>query len=353
MQSAVWKARHCIDWRMAKRADAGCIERRQQIMSTPLLEVKNLKKHFPIRKGLLRRTANTVKAVDGVSFELYPGETMGIVGESGCGKSTMGRSLLRLIEPTEGSLFFEGQDILKLKHKQMQKVRQNMQMVFQDPYSSLNPRLTIFDILSEPLTTHGMKDKKLRKDKIAEMLSIVGINESMMYRYPHEFSGGQRQRIGIARALMLQPKLLILDEPVSALDVSIQSQILNLLADLQESLQLSYIFISHDLSVVYQLCTKISVMYLGKIVESGDIDTIYANPLHPYTQSLLSAVPIPDPLQKRERIILKGDVPNPADPPPGCAFAPRCPKVMDICHQKKPALAGHNVGSMVACHLYT
>lgn len=320
-------------------------------MKTLLLEVKDLKKHFPVRSGLLKRQTNFVKAVDGISFAIAEGETVGIVGESGCGKSTMGRTLLQLIEPTEGEVVFQGTNLVGLQEKQMREFRKDMQMVFQDPYSSLNPRLNVFDILSEPLTTHGIRNKEKRKEMIGEILQVVGLNESHMYRYPHEFSGGQRQRIGIARALILQPKLIVLDEPVSALDVSIQSQIINLLQDLQEEFGLTYIFISHDLSVVYQLCNKICVMYLGKVVEMGDVDSLYENPRHPYTKSLLSAVPIPDPLHKKERIILKGDVPNPASPPPGCAFAPRCPEVMDICHQQKPVLQACN-GIQVACHLY-
>lgn len=320
-------------------------------MNSPLLDVKDLKKHFPIRSGLLKRQTRFVKAVDGITFSIGEGETVGIVGESGCGKSTMGRTLLQLIEPTEGEVVFQGKNLVGLSTKEIREVRKDMQMVFQDPYSSLNPRLNVFEILSEPLTTHGIRDKQKRKEMISKILNVVGLNEGQMFRYPHEFSGGQRQRIGIARALILQPKLIILDEPVSALDVSIQSQIINLLQDLQEEFGLTYIFISHDLSVVYQLCNKIYVMYLGKIVEMGDVDTLYENPLHPYTKSLLSAVPIPDPFQKRERIILKGDVPNPAAPPPGCAFAPRCPEVMDICHQIRPALQSCQ-GLQVACHLY-
>lgn len=321
-------------------------------MKSPLLEVKGIKKHFPIRSGLLKRQTKYVKAVDGITFSIAEGETVGIVGESGCGKSTMGRTLLQLIEPTEGEVVFQGRNLVGLSTKEIREVRKDMQMVFQDPYSSLNPRLNVFEILSEPLTTHGVRDKHKRKELISKILNVVGLNEAQMFRYPHEFSGGQRQRIGIARALILQPKLIVLDEPVSALDVSIQSQIINLLQDLQDEFGLTYIFISHDLSVVYQLCNKICVMYLGKIVEMGDVDTLYENPQHPYTKSLLSAVPIPDPLQKRDRIILKGDVPNPAAPPPGCAFAPRCPEVMDICHKVGPTLQGCG-GAQVACHLYT
>jgi oligopeptide/dipeptide ABC transporter ATP-binding protein len=313
--------------------------------------VIDLKKHFPIRSGFFNRQTKYVKAVDGISFSIAEGETVGIVGESGCGKSTMGRTLLQLIEPTEGEVVFNGQNLVGLSQNEIRKVRKDMQMVFQDPYSSLNPRLNVFEILSEPLTTHGIRDKQKRKEMISKILNVVGLNETQMYRYPHEFSGGQRQRIGIARALILQPKLIVLDEPVSALDVSIQSQIINLLQDLQEEFGLTYIFISHDLSVVYQLCNKICVMYLGKIVEMGDVDALYENPRHPYTKSLLSAVPIPDPLYKRERIILKGDVPNPAAPPPGCAFAPRCPEVMDICQTIQPTLLDCG-GMQVACHLF-
>ncbi|RXJ04219.1 dipeptide ABC transporter ATP-binding protein [Anaerobacillus alkaliphilus] len=320
-------------------------------MNTPLLEIRNLKKHFPIRSGLLNRQTKYVKAVDGITFSVTEGETVGIVGESGCGKSTMGRTLLQLTTPTEGEVIFQGKNLIGVSPKELREMRKDMQMVFQDPYSSLNPRLNVFEILSEPLTTHGVRDKQKRKKLISEILHVVGLNETQMYRYPHEFSGGQRQRIGIARALILQPKLIVLDEPVSALDVSIQSQIINLLQDLQEEFGLTYLFISHDLSVVYQLCDKICVMYLGKIVEMGDVDLLYENPRHPYTKSLLSAVPVPDPLHKKERIILKGDVPNPASPPPGCAFAPRCPEVMDMCHKIKPELQNCS-GVQVACHLY-
>jgi oligopeptide/dipeptide ABC transporter ATP-binding protein len=320
-------------------------------LNSPLLDVKDLKKHFPIRSGFIKRQTKFVKAVDGITFSISEGETVGIVGESGCGKSTMGRTLLQLIEPTEGEVVFQGKNLVGLSHKEIREIRKDMQMVFQDPYSSLNPRLNVFEILSEPLTTHGIRDKQKRKEMISNILNVVGLNETQMFRYPHEFSGGQRQRIGIARALILQPKLIVLDEPVSALDVSIQSQIINLLQDLQEEFGLTYIFISHDLSVVYQLCNKICVMYLGKIVEMGDVDTLYENPRHPYTKSLLSAVPIPDPLHKKERIILKGDVPNPSAPPPGCAFAPRCPEVMDICQKVRPKLQGC-ADVQVACHLY-
>ncbi len=322
-------------------------------MSEPLLQVRNLKKYFPIRKGVMRRIAGQVRAVDGVSFEVAAGETFGLVGESGCGKSTAGRSILRLIEPTAGQILFNGRDIRKLKAGQMRLMRREMQIVFQDPYASLNPRYTVRQILEEPMIIHSLFDSAAeRKKRAAELLETVGLSASRMDRYPHEFSGGQRQRIGIARALAVDPKLIIADEPVSALDVSVQSQVLNLLDDLQKQLHLSYVFIAHDLSVVKHISDRIGVMYLGQIVELGDSDELYEKPLHPYTQALLSAVPIPNPEVKRERIILQGDLPSPANPPKGCYFHPRCKDVMEICRTQTPAWKEVEPGRFAACHLY-
>ena len=322
-------------------------------MTKRLLEVENLKKHFPIKKGLFGRTVGQVKAVNDISFYVNEGETLGIVGESGCGKSTTGRTLLRLLEPTEGTVKFDGQDVTSLSAGEMREIRRNIQMVFQDPYASLNPRHTIEKILGEPLQVHGMKDAQKRKEKIYEFLDIVGLNPSHAKRYPHQFSGGQRQRIGIARALMTNPKLIIADEPVSALDVSIQAQVLNLMQDLQKEFNLTYIFIAHDLGVVRHISDRIAVMYLGKIVEVSESDQLHEEPLHPYTQALLSAVPIPDPHFEKEGITLEGDMPSPADPPKGCAFHTRCPFKMDICTQETPELLEHKKGHFAASHLYT
>lgn len=319
-------------------------------MATPLVEVKNLKKYFPIRKGIIGQKKSVVKAVDGVSFTINKGETLGLVGESGCGKSTTGRLLMRLLEPTEGQIIFEGNDLLQLSKNEIRSARKNFQMIFQDPYASLNPRMKVKDIINEPLVIHGY-DKGKREKRVRELLDIVGLSASHGDRYPHEFSGGQRQRIGIARALAISPKLIIADEPVSALDVSIQSQILNLLKDLQKEFNLTYLFISHNLSVVEHISDRVGVMYLGKIVEIADQEILYKNPLHPYTKSLLSAVPIPDPKVKRERIILKGDIPSPANPPRGCTFHTRCPFATDICKQKAPILQQVSDKQYVSCHL--
>jgi oligopeptide transport system ATP-binding protein len=319
-------------------------------MTTPLVEVKNLKKYFPIRKGIIGQRKSVVKAVDGVSFTINKGETLGLVGESGCGKSTTGRLLMRLLEPTEGQIIFEGNDLLKLSKVEMRSMRKNFQMVFQDPYASLNPRMKIKEIINEPLVIHGY-DKEKREKRVRELLDIVGLSAAHGERYPHEFSGGQRQRIGIARALAISPKLIIADEPVSALDVSIQSQILNLLKDLQKEFNLTYLFISHNLSVVEHISDRVGVMYLGKIVEIADQENLYKNPLHPYTKSLLSAVPIPDPKVKRERIILKGDIPNPANPPEGCTFHTRCPFASEICKETPPTLRKVSDKQYVSCHL--
>lgn len=322
-------------------------------MNEILLEAKGLKKYFPIKKGLLQRTVSHVKAVDDLSFQVQKGETLGIVGESGCGKSTTGRLLIRLLEATEGEVIYKGKNILQTPKEEMRELRKELQIVFQDPYSSLNPRLTVGQILEEPLANYGLYPRSKWREKVGELLQEVGLGEHAMHRFPHEFSGGQRQRIGIARALMLHPELIIADEPVSALDVSIQSQVLNLLKDLQQKFALTYIFISHDLSVVNHFCDRILVMYLGRVVEISSKQDLFVRPLHPYSQALLSAVPTPDPKQKKERIILTGDVPSPSKPPTGCAFHPRCPSCMDICKQVRPALSQTADGGVVACHLYT
>lgn len=319
----------------------------------PLLKVSRLKKHFPIKKGLLGKTAGYVKAVDDVSFYVNEGETLGIVGESGCGKSTTGRTLMRLLEPTEGSIEFDGKELTEISSEEMRKVRRDIQMVFQDPYASLNPRHTIERILSEPLLVHGVKDAKERRQKVHQFLEVVGLSAYHAKRYPHQFSGGQRQRIGIARALMTNPKLIIADEPVSALDVSIQAQVLNLMQDLQKEFNLTYIFIAHDLGVVRHISDRVAVMYLGKMVEIADSENLYCKPLHPYTQALLAAVPVPDPDFVKEEIVLEGDMPNPANPPKGCAFHTRCPFKMDICSQVVPELVELEEGHSVSCHLYT
>jgi len=318
----------------------------------PLLTVNDLKVHFPITRGILSKTAGYVYAVDGVSFLLAAGETLGIVGESGCGKTTAGLAILRLIEPTDGQVIFQGKDISLMNSHERQTLRRQMQIIFQDPYSSLNPRMTLNRTLADPMKIHGLYPGAERKARIAYLLKTVGLTPEQGRRYPHEFSGGQRQRIGIARALALNPQLVIGDEPVSALDVSIQAQIINLLIDLQEEFQLSYIIISHDLAVVEYICDRIVVMYLGKVAEMADYREIYTNPKHPYTQSLLSAVPVPDLNAKSERIILGGDVPSPINPPSGCRFHPRCPRRMDICSREEPPLEDLAEGHWVACHLY-
>ena len=315
-----------------------------KIQKQKLVEVKNLIKHFPIENS-----DDVVKAVDGVSFDIFSGETLGLVGESGCGKSTVGRCLLRLYEPTSGEVLFENQNLVGLPNKQMQSLRREMQIIFQDPYASLNPRLSVSSIVSEPLKIHGIGSKKEQTERTAELLSKVGLDPNYMRRYPHEFSGGQRQRIGIARALALNPKLIICDEPVSALDVSVQAQVVNLLQDLQREFGLTYLFISHGLAVVEHISQRVAVMYLGKIVEIAEGRELYDNPLHPYTKALLSAIPVPDPKQKRERIILKGDVPTPINPPSGCRFRTRCPWAIEDCAKIVPELREIQPNHFAAC----
>ncbi len=319
-----------------------------------LLDVKGLKKYFPITQGILiQRKVADVKAVDGLDFSIRSGETLGLVGESGCGKSTTGRTILQLYRPTAGDVFFQGKDLAKMQGEELRKMRRHMQMIFQDPYASLNPRMTVGDIIGEPLEVHNIAKGKEKKERVQELLQIVGLNPYFVNRYPHEFSGGQRQRIGVARALAVNPDFIVCDEPISALDVSIQAQIINLLEELQTKFNLTYLFIAHDLSVVRHISDRIAVMYLGKIVELTDRDSLYGNPLHPYTKALLSAVPIPDPVveEKRERIILTGDVPSPVNPPSGCRFHTRCPLAIDICKQVDPEFREVGGGHLVACHV--
>jgi len=320
-------------------------------MGQTLLRVENLVKHFPIRKGLIRsKQVGVVKAVDGVSFSIEHGQTLGLVGESGCGKSTTGRTILRLIEATSGRVLFEGRDVLKLGKADLRGLRREMQIVFQDPYASLNPRMTVGDLVGEPLTLHRTAQGAARDRRVRELLNLVGLSSHHMRRYPHEFSGGQRQRIGVARALALNPKLVVCDEPVSALDVSIQAQVINLLQGLQRELGLAYLFIAHDLSVVKHVSDKVAVMYLGKIVEMADKDELYRSPSHPYTEALLSSVPIPDPAVKAQGMVLEGDVPSPVDPPPGCRFRPRCRLAQAICATDDPPLVG-TPSHLLACHV--
>jgi oligopeptide transport system ATP-binding protein len=312
---------------------------------SPLLEVRQLKTYFKTKTG------KTVKAVDDVSFAINEGETLGLVGESGCGKTTMGRSILRLVEPTSGEIYFEGQNLLELRKGEMRQMRRNMQIVFQDPYGSLHPRMTVRQTLEEPFKIHGFTSTREQQDRAVELLELVGLPREHLDRYPHQFSGGQRQRVGIARALALNPKFIVCDEPVSALDVSIQSQIINLLCDLQAKLGLTYLFIAHGLHVVKHISDRVGVMYLGKLVELADSQTLYAEPKHPYTQALLSAVPVPDPDRKSERIVLHGDVPSPINPPVGCRFSTRCPFVMEECRKVEPPLKDTGGSHYAACHL--
>jgi oligopeptide/dipeptide ABC transporter ATP-binding protein len=320
----------------------------------PLVKLVGVKKHFPITRGIIfQRRIGQVHAVDGVDLEIYPGETVGLVGETGCGKSTTARLITKLLDATDGRVIFEGRDITKLSRRQMRPIRRDMQMIFQDPYASLNPRKTVGSIIAEPMRIHNTMPKDKMKGEVQQLMELVGLNPEHYNRFPHEFSGGQRQRVGVARALALRPKLIVCDEPVSALDVSVQAQILNLLEDLQEEFNLTYVFIAHDLSVVKHMSDRVAVMYLGRIVEIASGDTLYTNPKHPYTGALLSAVPIPDPnlAAARRRIVLEGDVPSPIDPPSGCRFHPRCPRAQfPICKEQDPALTRHHRGQVAACH---
>lgn len=319
--------------------------------STPLVDARNIVKHYPILGGVMMKQTGSVKAVDGVSLTIGEGETLGLVGESGCGKTTFGRAILRLEEPTSGEILFQGKSIIGLPRNRMQALRREMQIIFQDPFSSLNPRKTVGQIIGEPLLVHGVSNRQERDRRVLELLEVVGLRREHMRRYPHQFSGGQRQRIGVARALALKPKLVVCDEAVSALDVSIQAQVINLLKDLQQDFGLTYLFISHDLSVVEHVSDRVAVMYLGKIVEIAPSKELYLDPLHPYTQALLSAVPIPDPsLQRPGRIILKGDVPSPIDPPPGCRFHPRCHYAEGVCAEREPGLDEIRSRHWAACH---
>ncbi|MDD5368214.1 MAG: ABC transporter ATP-binding protein [Anaerolineaceae bacterium] len=321
----------------------------ESMNSSNLIEVKNLKKYFPVRGGLLQRVVAWVQAVDDVSFNIRAGETLGMVGESGCGKTTVGRTMLRLTEPSGGQVSFEGTDVFALKGRSLKEMRRNMQIIFQDPYASLDPRMPIGESVMEGLKIHNVGNSKERYDLMIETLRKVGLEDYHARRYPHEFSGGQRQRIGIARALALRPKFIVCDEPVSALDVSIQSQVLNILKDLQKEFGLTYLFIAHNLSVVEHISDRVAVMYLGKMVELASRDELFRNPLHPYTQALMSAIPVADPKVKRDRIILRGDVPSPVNPPPGCRFHPRCPVAMDVCAQKEPVFQEVSKDHWAAC----
>ncbi len=320
--------------------------------SRPLVEIRALKKHFPIRRGVMQQEIGRVHAVDGVDLTVFEGETLGLVGESGCGKSTLARCIVRLLEPTEGTIVFDGDDITHMSRRALRPLRRGMQMVFQDPYASLNPRKRVRTIVGDPLRIHGVADARERRRAVEESLALVGLSPEHLNRYASEFSGGQRQRIGVARALALKPKLVVADEPVSALDVSIQAQIINLLSDLQETLRLTYVFIAHDLGVIHHVADRIAVMYLGKIVELAPAESLYGRPVHPYTEALLSAIPIPDPdrNERRVRLILEGDVPSPLAPPSGCRFHTRCPFATEICTTDEPPLVEHLAGHLAACH---
>ncbi len=321
-------------------------------MTQPLVEVRDLYKYFPIHAGFLSRHVGDVKAVDGVDFTIAPGETLGLVGESGSGKTTIGRLILRLLTESKGAIRFNGQDVTKMNASQVRRLRREMQIIFQDPFASLNPRMTVGDIVGEPLRIHGLAKGKQIGDRVRELLQLVGLRPYHANRFPHEFSGGQRQRIGVARALAVDPKFIVCDEPVSALDVSIQAQVINLLEDLQAKFGLTYLFIAHDLSVVRHISTRVAVMYVGKLVELADRDSLYENPLHPYTQALLSAIPIPDPdtETRRKRIVLTGDIPSPVNPPSGCRFHTRCPVAFDRCKTEVPAFNAYGAGHFAACH---
>jgi oligopeptide transport system ATP-binding protein len=323
------------------------------IPSNILLRVADLKMHFPIRRGVFQRQVGEIKAVDGITFDVLRGETLGLVGESGCGKSTAGRTILQLYKPTAGKVYLDGEDLTTMRPGALRQRRRKIQMIFQDPYASLNPRMTIGEIVGEPLDVHHVVRGRERAERIGHLLNVVGLNPLYAGRYPHEFSGGQRQRVGIARALALNPSFIVCDEPISALDVSIQAQVVNLLEDIQREMGLTYLFIAHDLSMVRHISTRVAVMYLGKLMEMADRADVYNNPLHPYTQALLSAVPVPDPLveEQRQRTILVGDVPSPANPPPGCVFHTRCPIVTGICREAVPAWRESKAGHWVACHL--
>jgi oligopeptide transport system ATP-binding protein len=324
-----------------------------QTVSESLLNVYGLQKHFPITEGLLSRAIGYVRAVDGITFTVNQKETFGLVGESGCGKTTLGKCIIRLIEPTGGTVQFEGIDLRDLSRRELNRTRRNMQMVFQDPFSSLNPRMTVEQILVEPLIIHNVAEKNARKDRVIEALRAVGLGEEQMHRFPHEFSGGQRQRIAIARAIMLRPKLVVLDEPTSALDVSVRSQILNLLQELQKELGLTFLFISHDLGMIHHMSDRIAVMYAGKFVEVGATEEIFDSPLHPYTEALLSAIPIPNPERKKKKIILVGEVPSAVNPPSGCRFHPRCPYAFEQCSTLEPELVSTEKERFIACHLHS